>query len=147
MGRHRKNRHIKPSMPQPADSRSRPPVKRIHIPVTLSCRYIQPGGTFCLSGCDERGVRETVDCLRQLTTMSWGKVLQSGGRGAGKTGLGCTPYDDSMLHHVHRPKALDPTMQIAGVRASQRMRVFGAYFDHVFYLLWFDPTHKIVPAG
>ena len=146
MNRHRKNRRIAPSQKQPEDSRSQPPSKRISTPVTLSYQYVEPGGQFCLSHCEMNDVKETADCLRQLTTKSWQEVLSTGGKGGRKQGLGFTPYQDSALRHVQRPARLDPTIRIAAVRATQKMRIFGAYLDHVFYLIWFDPGHKIVPA-
>jgi len=99
-----------------------------------------------LSHCAKDDVRQVADCLRQLTTIPWEDVRQSGGRGSNKVGLGYTPYKDSDLKHVHRPPEFSRDISIAGVRATQKMRIFGGYQDHVFYLLWFDPDHEIVPA-
>jgi hypothetical protein len=138
MGRNSRKR-VKPSQTQPEV-----PPKPISRPVRLSYEYVVPGKEFCLSHCGKDDIRETADCLRQLTTLTWQQVLQSGGKPGNKQGLGYTPYKDSALRHVQRPARLDPEIQIAGIRASQKMRVFGAYLDHVFYLLWFDPNHEIV---
>jgi hypothetical protein len=81
-----------------------------------------------------------------MTTTTWVDVMRSGGKPGKKTGLGFTPYRDSQLNHVRRPEALSPDVQISGVRAGQKPRVFGAYKDHVYYVLWFDRNHKIVPG-
>lgn len=87
-----------------------------------------------------------MDSLRILTTLTWQQVLQSGGKGPNKAGLAYTVYSDDALKGAKRPARLSPDVQIAALRAGQKARVFGAYFEHVFYALWFDPNHKIVPA-
>lgn len=136
------DRKIKPSRKLEDSPR---PEKKIHQPVGISFRYVCAGADYCLSKFEADDVREVMDCLRQLTTLTWMQVLQQGGKGENKTGLGYTPYADEILKHVSRPKNLSPDVSIAGIRASQRLRIFGAYQDHVFYLLWFDRDHSIVP--
>lgn len=125
----------------------RPQLNRMHTPVALSFRRAVPGGAFCLSHCGKDDVREVVDCLRQVTTMTWQQVLQTAGKGENKAGLAFTPYRDEDLKKVSRPLWLDGDVKIAGLRASQSIRVFGAYLDHTFYVLWFDPNHDIVPIN
>jgi hypothetical protein len=79
-----------------------------------------------------------------LTTMTWQQVISSGGRPGNKVGLGYTPYED---HKVKpgRPGCVPTGSPIVGVRASRKMRLFGFYFEHVFYVLWFDRKHEISP--
>lgn len=122
----------------------KPQPGRLHSPVGLSFRRAAPGDDFCLSRCESGEVREYVDCLRQLTTLSWQQVLQTGGKGANKAGLAYTPYPDDALRRVARPAWLSEDVRICAVRASQKMRLFGAYIDHVFYVLWFDRGHDVV---
>jgi hypothetical protein len=136
------NKKIKPSQKLPDHPK---PVNPLHQPVSVSFRYIAAGAEHCLSKCIEDDVREVMDCLRQLTTLTWMQVLQTAGKGENKAGLAYTPYGDDSLKGVSRPQNLSPEIRIAGIRASQRVRVFGAYRDHVFYLLWFDKDHSIVP--
>ncbi len=138
----KKKQAIDPGRELPKDSRANPPVKSIRTPVSLSFRHADVGGTFCLSKCETKDVKEVVDCLRQLTTLDWWQVLQQGGKPGQKVGLGYTAYDDGDLKGAKRPPQISPDVQIAGVRASQRCRVFGAYVD---YVLWFDRDHEIVP--
>jgi hypothetical protein len=144
MSRHRDKR-IKASMQMAAVPTLRPTVSTAQ-PVALSYRFIKAGKSFCLSHCKKDDIRAVADCLRQLTTMTWEQVRQSGGRGENKVGLGYTPYKDSELNHVQRPPEFSKDISIAAVRATQKMRVFGGYKGHVFYLLWFDPDHKIIRA-
>jgi hypothetical protein len=76
--------------------------------------------------------------------MAWSDVLQTGGKSGKKAGLGFTNYDDSALQTVTRPPNLAQEIKISGVRAGRGPRLFGAYIRHVYYVLWFDPHHKIV---
>lgn len=101
-------------------------------------------GTYCWTGSGSHN--EVLDCLRQLTTLTWWQVMQSGGKGPDgrKRGLAYTVYDDSALKPA-RPAWLTPDVRICGVRVNQRYRIFGAMIDRVFYLIWFDPDHKIAP--
>lgn len=127
-----------PPVPPPKDD-------RLHRPVTLSFEHYSAGAAYCLSLCTPDEVREAMDCLRQLTTLSWEQVLRSGGKGGNKAGLGCTAYRDADLTGAIRPPAIKTEFRIYGVRATQRFRIFGVYRDHVFVVLWFDRGHAIVP--
>jgi hypothetical protein len=123
-----------------------PEPKQIHLPVTVSYKYCDPGGKFCLSECDREDIKRFKELLKKITTTGWSTVLASGGKGKNKTGMAYTPYSDDDLKGVNRPAALDPGVRIFGVRASQKSRLFAAYLGHVIYVLWYDPDHKIVPA-
>ncbi len=137
-------KRIRPSGSKPEPPR--PAVNRIHTPVSISFARVAIRDQFCLSHCNPAGVREVVDCLRQLTTLSWQQVLQTGGKGKNKAGLGYTPYPDTVLTRVSRPTWLSDDIRIAGLRASREIRIFGFYIDHTFYVLWFDRNHEIVPG-
>jgi hypothetical protein len=112
--------------------------------VTVSFQFVEPGGTYCLSRCTSDEVREAMDCLRQLTTLSWQQVLNTGGKGMNKAGLGCTRYPDSALQGVSRPATVGQDPPLFGVRASQRFRIFGVLRNHIYFVLWFDRNHEIV---
>ena len=124
----------------------RPQQSRMHTPVGLSFRRVEPGGEFCLSSCTRDEVREYVDALRQLTTLTWQQVLETGGKGRNKAGLAYTPYPDSELRGVTRPLWLSEDVKISAVRATQKSRIFGYYLEHTFYILWFDRGHDIVKS-
>jgi hypothetical protein len=133
-----KNLPDKPPKPQA--------VNPLHTPITLSYKFVDVGGDFCLSQSEQDEVRGVSDCLRKMTTLTWQQVLQQGGKGPNKTGLAYTTYKDIDLRGVTRHAQLSPDIPIAGVRASEKSRVFGAYINHVWYVLWFDPKHSIVPV-
>ena len=82
-----------------------------------------------------------MDCLRQLTTASWGQVLQSGGRRGKKAGLGCTRIERDAF--PAKPPLSDD-LSVYEVRFSKKGRIWGAYHDHVLYVFWFDPKHAVL---
>jgi hypothetical protein len=135
------DRRVHPSQPQ-----TKQPVlhKPISEPVSLSFRYIKEGADYCLSQCSQDEVRQYKKCLRLLTSQSWQEVMKSGGRPGNKVGLGYTVYDDWALSGAQRPPNLSPELRISGVRASDVARLFGVYIQGIYYILWFDPKHKIV---
>ena len=132
-----------PKLPTLPD-RPKPQPSRMHTPIGVSFRRVDPGADFCLSECTRDEVREYIDALRQLTTLTWQQVLETGGKGRNKAGLAFTPYADSDLRRVTRPAWLSEDVRISAVRASQRSRIFGIYLEHTFYILWFDRGHDIV---
>jgi hypothetical protein len=142
MSKHKKS--IKPSMEAPHASEVKT-TKQINKPITISYQYVKAGGDYCLSHCDKDEVRATVDCLRKLTTTNWVDVLKTGGKGENKSGLCYTTYEDHELKRATRPSDVSKDLKIGGVRATQKMRVLGVYHNHIFYLMWFDRNHKIVP--
>ena len=138
----RRDKRIHASMQLPTDSREQPP-KKLDMPVSISYRYIQPGRKYCLCRCEKQEIIEAADCLRQLTTLTWEQVWRSGG--GARSGLGYTRYKDSALKRVKRPRDFSTDIEIAAIRATRKMRIYGGYKDHVFFVLWFDRNHEIVP--
>jgi hypothetical protein len=114
--------------------------------VSVSYRYIKVGDRYCLSQCKRDEVKAYKSCLQKLTSRTWSQVLETGGRSGTKTGLAHTNYQDSVLRKVTRPRELSQELKISAVRASEEARLFGAYGDGVYYVLWFDPHHEIVPV-
>lgn len=141
------SRRPKPHKRLALDSRDNPPSSAkppTQLPVGISFKHADTGGKFCLSGCSQDEVRGVVNCLRKMTTMTRLELTTSGGYP--KTGLAYTLYPDDALK-VKRPAGVDPGHRIAGVRASERFRVFGFLSEQIFYVLWFDREHAIVPSG
>ena len=138
----RKKGRIQPTLPL---ERQPSPRKPITEPASVSFRYIDEGGPFCLSMCNRDDVRAYQKCLRLLTTLTWEQVRRTGGKDPGKrTGLNYTRYEDSALLGVTRPARLSPEIRISAVRASGKPRLFGAFEQGTYYVLWFDRNHRIV---
>ena len=144
MSHHRKY-DIRPSKQLESNSLKNLPTP-MQMPVTLSFIYVKPGDLHCICLCQKDELKEISNCFRKLTTLTWTQVLQQGGKHGNKTGLGYTVYDDSDLRTVKRPAGLSQEIAIGAVRASQKSRVFGGHKNHIFYVLWFDRNHEIVPV-
>jgi hypothetical protein len=126
--------------------RPRPTAVKDETQIVVSFRHTEIGGAFCLSRCTKDEIRHIINTLRLLTSQTWVEVMRQGGKPGKKTGLGPTPYPDSALRSVSRPQGISPDLQIIGIRASEKSRVFGARHEHTYFVLWFDPNHHIVPA-
>lgn len=131
-----------PSKLLPKDSRTVKPVSPLHSPINVSFRYYSAGNNHCLSLAERNEVRQCMDCIRILTTMTWEQVRNQGGKPGNKTGLGYTTYEDHELKAT-RPSQLSEDVSISGIRASDTIRIFGANIGNVFHVLWFDRTHSI----
>jgi hypothetical protein len=114
--------------------------------VKVSFRHYDAGGPHCLMHCNPDEVRLFLDCFRRLSSMSFYDVLQSGRKGAGKTGLNHTNYDDSAFQGATRPVTIPRDVRLCGMRAGSDRRVFGFFHERVFYVLWFDPAHRLIPS-
>lgn len=112
----------------------------IHTPVAVSFKHIKAGKSQCLSKCVAEEVKDVMDCLRQLTTMTWYDVLRSGGRPGNKAGLGYTP---NMPYT--KPIGLSKDIDISEIRSSEKARVFGFHNEikkeHIYYIVGFDRGH------
>jgi hypothetical protein len=144
MGKRNRRRGINPpTLPdQPPIPQARPSRR-----VSVSFRYTEPRGKFCLNQCGRHEVKGYESCLQKLTDRTWAEILETGGKHK-KTGLAYTKYRDSDLHKVRRPSDLSKELAISAVRASEKARLFGVYVydEGVYYVLWFDRNHEIVPC-
>lgn len=112
--------------------------------IRLSFEHCDHGGDFCLSRCDQRQVRQAVDCLRKLTSHTWVSAFSTGGRGVNSGGLG---YEQHDRHRLTRPvpDEVPGDALIFSVRASLQFRIYGYRAQGVGFILWFDPNHEIIP--
>lgn len=144
MGRDKKNKkdkNITPFGHLPSDSRQNPPTaKPINEPIRISFEHIHGYKNYCLSRCDRAEIKDIMDALRQITTLGWNDVRNSGGRPGNKEGLGYTPYPTLN----HQLPAQMSNMTMAGIRANSRVRILGFHYKQVFYLLMFNRDHSHV---
>lgn len=103
-------------------------------------------GEFCLSDCERPAVKGFADCLRMLCSLTYQQLLLQSSKGPGKRGLNPTLYDDGDLKGARRPAHVPSHHRICGVRAGDDDRLFGYFVGSVFYVLWFDSHHEIVPV-
>jgi len=139
---------IQASQPLPSDSRSTRPTPAApdgKIPLAICFKHTEFKGQYCLGHCTTIEAKAAVECFRKLLAMTYGDAYKQGG-GRIKTGLALTYYTDDALRHVSRPAEISEDVRIAGIRASDKFRIFGAVMKQTFYVLWFDRNHEIVPV-
>lgn len=94
-----------------------------------------------MSHCDKDNIRAYLKALRLMTTMSWMKVIETGGKPyGGKVSLGYTLYPELKFDEVSQD------IIISGLRAGEGPRFYGYYLGKIYYVVRFDPKHEIVPA-
>ena len=103
------------------------------------------GNKYCLSSWGEQDVKNTLLRLQEINKISFNDLLQR-----------------SKIFHFHEIywsqtnekngfsnseiNVLSPfQFSILGVN-NQKARVYGAYAEGVFYIVWFDYDHKITPS-
>lgn len=147
MGKNKK-KGPKGAGPLSEDIRDSPPQK-LHAPTSLSFQHAKPGMKYCLSFCSQKEVRGVVDALRQLTTLTWYQVMQSGTKKKGKkVGLNYETFTESDFKgKISRPAGLSMDLRISSVRASDCFRIFGCHTNDIFYVLWFDRLGDIIGHG
>ena len=139
-------KRFKPGQKPPVeDARKRPP-SLVHSKIRVSFEYYDDGNPYCLSLYNAEQIRSFLACLRKLTERSWQQLVDGSSKDpAMKTGLNSTPYSKTDLKNPDIwPSRISPDVQLLGVRATQRRRVFGVRIVDVFYILWFDENHEVV---
>ena len=123
-----------------------PPASKPRL-LLVSFEKYEKGNPFCLSICEERSVKSFTDCLRKICSMTLFMLYETSRKGKGKTGLSYTPYSDDSLKGAKRPDNIPASQRICGVREGDDDRLFGYSEDHVFFVIWFDSHHKVVPLS
>lgn len=100
---------------------------------------------YCLSEMEKKDIKRTLERLKQVNEKSFKELLS-----------------EKRVFHFHevdwkrttekngfpdsRVSQLQPfQFSILGVK-NQRARIFGAYYQGTFYIVWFDYEHKIYPS-
>ena len=121
-----------------------PPVRKSSF-IVVSFEKYSKGGDYCLSECEQRAVRGFADGLRILCSLTRQDLMLQSSKGPGKRGLNPTPYPDHALT-AKRPNTIPTDSRIIGMRAGDDDRMFGYFVENVFFILWFDSHHRIVPV-
>ena len=140
MSKRRKSRSVTLPLAPPIRG-LRPPDKQ--GPATVSFRHAAIGGEYCLSACNADQLRSVANTLRVMTTLSWQEIYRSARKGVGKSGLAWTPYHDRAIRRP-RPDTIPAEVKLAGIRVSEKFRILGYRLEDTFYVIWFDPSHKLV---
>ncbi len=129
------------SKPSPSIS-SKALTHALNTPIRISFEHYKPGNTYCLCESEKDEIKNFLNSLRMLSSMTWQQVFGQGGKPGNKTGLAYTKYSDNSLN-IERPSNISGDLEIAGFRAGIASRFFGVTIENVFHVIWFDPHHKI----
>lgn len=110
--------------------------------VAVSFQFVKEGDSFCLSDCEQKGVRGAVQSLRIVCSLTWEELLRTG---ANKNGVNCRPYDWDVIKRATRPQSLTEDVKLFRIKAGEKARIFAVRVDDLFCPLWFDEDHQIVP--
>jgi hypothetical protein len=100
----------------------------------------------CFSDWTRDELRAFSEFNRKVSSLSWAQIYATGGRGAGKAGLGYTPHDGRALPPVGFADALSEDIGWCELRVTQKARVHGFRAGQGFFLVFLDRNHDIFPG-
>jgi hypothetical protein len=141
----RRDKKIQAAQQVPQTGSGVSPEPKFHdAEIQLSYKFYDPGGEYCLSQCDEHQVITYKQCLKKLSSYTFGQLLGTSTKTKGeKTGLHWEVFPNGVKSAPPLPAGLDPGCKLACVRASERMRIFVTHFGRALYILWYDKDHKL----
>lgn len=87
----------------------------------------------------KRELKELHNFLKMISKMTWKQIRISDGleyKTIPRDSLSCSV-----------PKSVPDDARIDEIRVTQAHRIFGFRVESVFNVVWFDPTHGVVPQG
>lgn len=102
------------------------------------------GKTECPSSWVGDDMRLLFDTLRVASSMTWGDVRKTGGHGGTATGVGFKPIPPGRCKRA-LPPTIAPDVDLAEMRVSKKARIFGVRVESVFYVIWLDRNHVVLP--
>jgi hypothetical protein len=103
-------------------------------------RIVDLGGPWCWSALSGDGLREVLQRMKELETMTWHSITETGSHFIDVSGLG-KPARDRLME-IHQ----DDIDQVYSLRVTGRRRIFGIRDGGVLRVLWWDPAHQVCPA-
>lgn len=112
----------------------------IHHKVVFSFEHYDRGYQ-CISTWTQDEAKTLLEMFHKASQLTWMEVFRTGGKSGSKVGLGWTDFKDN--DPFVRPPNLSKDLSISEMRASKKLRVFGAKKDAVFYVLRLDRQHGV----
>jgi len=103
-------------------------------------RIVDLGGPWCWSALDGDGLREVLQRMKELETMTWHSITETGSHFIDVASLS-KPARDRLME-IHQ----DDVDQLYSLRMAGRPRIFGIRDGGVFRVLWWDPRHEVCPS-
>lgn len=103
-------------------------------------RIVDLGGPWCWSALGGDALREVLQRMRELESMTWHAITETGSHF----------IDISSLSKPARNRLMeiqqDDVDQLYSLRMTGRRRIFGIRDGGVLRVLWWDPEHEVCPA-
>lgn len=112
-------------------------------PPLWAYRIVDLGGPWCWSRLDGAGLREVLQRLKELESMTWAAI---------ESGTGSHFIDDlTKLCRRARERLVeirqDDAATLFSLRLTGRRRIWGIRDAHVLRILWWDPEHEVYPSA
>lgn len=103
-------------------------------------RIVDLGGPWCWSALGGDALREVLQRMRELETMTWFAITETGSHAIDVSALAKRARD--RLLEIQQ----DDVDQVYSLRVTGRRRIFGIRDGGVLRILWWDPEHEVCPA-
>ncbi|HST60034.1 MAG TPA: hypothetical protein VLK84_15115 [Longimicrobium sp.] len=99
------------------------------------------GGPWCWSALGGNSLREVLQRMRELESMTWHAITETGSHF----------IETSALSRPARERLVtiqqDDVDQVYSVRVTGRRRIIGLRDGGVLRVLWWDPEHEVCPSA
>jgi hypothetical protein len=103
-------------------------------------RIVDLGGPWCWSTLGGDSLREVLQRMRELESMTWHAITETGSHFIDIVSLSKPARDRLMAIQQ------DDVDQLYSLRVTGRRRIFGIRDGGVLRILWWDPEHEVCPA-
>jgi hypothetical protein len=111
-------------------------------PPLWAFRIVDLGGPWCWSALGGAALREVLQRLKELESMTWAAIENgTGSHFIDDLGGLCKRARDRLVEIRQ-----DDTAALFSLRISGKRRVWGIRDAHVLRVLWWDPEHEVYPS-
>lgn len=103
-------------------------------------RVVDLGGPWCWSALGGESLREVLQRMREMESMTWHAIGETGSHFI-DTGALSKPARDRLIAIQQ-----DDVDQVYSLRVTGRRRIIGIRDGGVLRILWWDPEHQVCPA-
>jgi hypothetical protein len=103
-------------------------------------RIVDLGGPWCWSALGGNALRDVLQRMRELESMTWHAITDTGSHFIAASSLGRRARE--RLMEIQQ----DDVDQVYSVRVTGRRRIIGIRDGGVLRILWWDPEHEVCPA-
>ncbi|WP_331125569.1 hypothetical protein [Longimicrobium sp.] len=103
-------------------------------------RIVDLGGPWCWSALSGDALREVLQRMKEMETMTWHAITETGSHAIETARLG-KPARDRLVEIQQ-----DDADHVYSLRITGKRRIIGIREGGVLRVLWWDPEHQVCPA-